>query len=67
MTGVYLSTNRKLKDETPVSVKKCGFMKLRRRYEYQFTSVTRLSEALDKNRSVRIGQVHVAGIIRGNA
>lgn len=67
MAGITFYTHEELQGETPVSVSKCGRLKMGKRYEYSFNSTVALREALGRNRAIKLGDIHVAGIIRGNA
>lgn len=69
MDKLHISTSKKMKDAKPTEVRRVGFFKIRKRYEYDFTSPTEYWRVLSKNRDVRIGAVGAVtgGIMKGGA
>lgn len=69
MNSCFISTNTRLKGVEPTRVKRCGFLWLRKKYEYNFVSPHLYRETLCKNPEVKIGRIGAVtgGIIRGNA
>lgn len=69
MNNLHITTSEKLKDATPSQVRKVGFLKLGRRYEYNFTSPSEYWRVLSQNKKVQIDGIKAVtgGIIRGGA
>jgi hypothetical protein len=69
MNSLHISTSKKLKDAKPSHVRRVGFFKLRKMYEYNFTSPSEYWRVLGKNRDVQIDGIKAitGGIIRGGA
>ena len=69
MNSLQINTSKKLKDVKPSSVRRVGFFKLKKMYEYNFTSPSDYWRVLGKNRDLNISgnRVVTGGIIRGSA
>jgi len=69
MNNLHISTSKKLKDAKPSHVRRVGFLKLWKRYEYDFTSPSDYWRVLGKNRDVKLdgAKAVTGGIIRGGA
>lgn len=69
MNNLHITTSEKLKDATPSQIRKVGFLKLGRRYEYNFTSPSEYWRVLSQNKKVQIDGIKAVtgGIIRGSA
>lgn len=62
MNNLHISTSKKLKDCKPTQIRKVGFLKLRKIYEYDFTSPSDYWRAIGRNRDVK---AVTGGIMRG--
>lgn len=68
MNNLQINTSKKLKGAKPSGVRRVGFFKLRKMYEYNFTSPSDYWRVLGKNRDLNISgnRVVTGGIIRGS-
>lgn len=69
MNNLHITTSERLKDATPSQVRKVGFLKLGRKYEYDFTSPSEYWRVLSVNGKAKLGEISAVagGIIRGGA
>ncbi|PKL17900.1 MAG: hypothetical protein CVV49_08970 [Spirochaetae bacterium HGW-Spirochaetae-5] len=69
MNSIQINTSRKLKGVKPSSVRRVGFLKLKKMYVYNFTSPSDYWRVLGKNRDLNVtgNKVVTGGIIRGSA
>jgi len=69
MNSIHITTSKKLKGEVPVHVRRVGFLKLFKKYEYDFSESSEMWRVLGKNRDVKPESVSgiSGGIIKGGA
>lgn len=65
MNSISITSSKRLKDIVPNRVRRVGFLKLRKLYEYNFVSPVLYREVLCRNPDLRIGEIQVAGIVEG--
>lgn len=66
MNSISITSRKRLKDIVPNRVRRVGFLKLRKVYEYNFVSPQLYREVLCKNPDLQISDVQVAGIVGGS-